>query len=133
MCREKVNVCLKGGRERGENEIDRDGIRTRAPYEIGALIQRLRPTRPPDHAIPSSEKKQSIYRLSISLYERRLHRLRLVCKPMRSIVRKYPAYIRYIRYLAGAVYGILGYFIPYIRRIYTEYGSRRSTNVWYFG
>ena len=26
---------------------DRDGIRTRAPYEIGALIQRLRPARPP--------------------------------------------------------------------------------------
>ena len=26
-----------------------DGIRTRAPYETGALIQRLRPTRPPLH------------------------------------------------------------------------------------
>ena len=28
-----------------------DGIRTRAPEETGALIQRLRPTRPPHHAV----------------------------------------------------------------------------------
>jgi hypothetical protein len=30
---------------------DEDGIRTRAPEEIGALIRRLRPTRPPRHAL----------------------------------------------------------------------------------
>ena len=46
-----------------------------------------------------------------------------------SIVRKYPIYIPYIRYLAGAVYGILGYFIPCIPRIYTEYNSQRGINV----
>jgi hypothetical protein len=28
-----------------------DGIRTRAPYGNGALIRRLRPTRPPDHDV----------------------------------------------------------------------------------
>jgi len=50
-----------------------------------------------------------------------------------DIVRKYPVYIPYIRYkwyLAGAVYGIWGCVVPYIRRTYTEYGSRRGINLY---
>ena len=57
----KTTSTSCSGIAEGEENIDRDGIRTRAPYEIGALIQRLRPTRPPDlYADDRSGKNRTI-------------------------------------------------------------------------
>ena len=57
-------ICNPPPKKTKNNSPDgQDGIRTRAPYEIGALIQRLRPTRPRNLEHETSLPKWRLYKV----------------------------------------------------------------------